>query len=97
MSNAPYLLPKARTGYRMGDGEVVDAVVNDGLWCAFEHVHMGEEAEIVADKRTASRARRRIELAYESHMKAQAATEAGRFKREIVPIEIARQEGRDRR
>src|SRR6266699_2874248 len=41
MSNAPYLLPKARTGYRMGDGKLVDAVVNDGLWCAFEDVHMG--------------------------------------------------------
>src|SRR5262249_1647334 len=44
MSNAPYLLPKARTGYRMGTGELVDAVVHDGLWCAFEGVHMGEEA-----------------------------------------------------
>src|SRR5215471_10569935 len=46
MSNAPYLLPKARTGYRMGNGELVDSVVTDGLWCAFENVHMGEEAEI---------------------------------------------------
>src|SRR5689334_14193780 len=50
MSNAPYLLPKARTGYRMGDGTLVDSVVTDGLWCAFEGIHMGEEAEIVADK-----------------------------------------------
>src|SRR5947208_8472825 len=50
MSNAPYLLLKARTGYRMGDGKIVDAVVHDGLWCAFENIHMGEEAEIIAEK-----------------------------------------------
>src|SRR6478672_6841265 len=47
MSNAPYLLPTARTGFRMGDAKAVDAVVHDGLWCAFEHVHMGEEAEVI--------------------------------------------------
>ncbi len=92
MSNAPYLLPKGRTGYRMGNGEVVDAVVNDGLWCAFENIHMGEEAEIVADKFSISR-EAQDRLAYESHMKAQAATEAGRFKDEIVPIEIAQRGG----
>jgi acetyl-CoA C-acetyltransferase len=92
MSNAPYLLPKGRTGYRMGNGEVVDAVVNDGLWCAFENIHMGEEAEIVADKFSISR-EAQDQLAYESHMKAQAATEAGRFKDEIVPIEIAQRGG----
>jgi acetyl-CoA C-acetyltransferase len=50
MSNAPYLLIKARTGYRMGNGEVVDSVVHDGLWCAFENIHMGSEAEIIAEK-----------------------------------------------
>ncbi len=50
MSNAPYLLTKARTGYRMGNAEMIDAVVHDGLWCAFENVHMGEEAEVIADK-----------------------------------------------
>ena len=50
MSNAPYMLPKARTGYRMGNGEIVDSVVHDGLWCAFENIHMGEEAEVIADK-----------------------------------------------
>jgi acetyl-CoA C-acetyltransferase len=92
MSNAPYLLPKGRTGNRMGNGEVVDAVVNDGLWCAFENIHMGEEAEIVADKFSISR-EAQDQLAYESHMKAQAATEAGRFKDEIVPIEIAQRGG----
>src|SRR5712691_2648437 len=50
MSNAPYLLPKARTGYRMGDGKIIDSVVHDGLWCAFEDIHMGNEAEIIAEK-----------------------------------------------
>ncbi|HEY7341469.1 MAG TPA: acetyl-CoA C-acyltransferase, partial [Ktedonobacterales bacterium] len=92
MSNAPYLLPKGRTGYRMGNGEIIDAVVNDGLWCAFEHIHMGEEAEIIADKFDISR-EAQDRLAYESHMKAQAATESGRFADEIVPIEIADRKG----
>ena len=92
MSNAPYLLPKGRTGYRMGNGEIVDSVVNDGLWCAFEHIHMGEEAEIIADKFEVSR-EAQDQLAYESHMKAQAATEAGRFKDEMVPVEIAQKKG----
>src|SRR5579863_8511404 len=50
MSNAPYLLKQARTGYRMGDGTLIDAVVHDGLWCAFECMHMGNEAEIIAEK-----------------------------------------------
>src|SRR6185437_158616 len=55
MSNAPYLLPKARTGYRMGDATMVDSVVHDGLWCAIEHIHMGEEAEIVAEAYSVTR------------------------------------------
>jgi acetyl-CoA C-acetyltransferase len=92
MSNAPYLLPKGRTGYRMGNGEIIDAVVNDGLWCAFEHIHMGEEAEIIADKFDISR-EAQDQLAYESHMKALAATESGRFADEIAPIEIADKKG----
>jgi acetyl-CoA C-acetyltransferase len=92
MSNAPYLLPKGRTGYRMGNGEIVDAVVNDGLWCAFEHIHMGEEAEIIADKFDISR-EAQDRLAYESHMKAEAATEAGRFADEMVPVEIPGKKG----
>src|SRR5712692_5303705 len=50
MSNAPYLLSKARTGYRLGNGEIIDAVVHDGLWCAFKDMHMGNEAEIIAEK-----------------------------------------------
>ncbi|HEY7848711.1 MAG TPA: acetyl-CoA C-acetyltransferase [Ktedonobacterales bacterium] len=92
MSNAPYLLPKARTGYRMGDATMVDAVVHDGLWCAMEHVHMGEEAEIVAEAYQVTRDEQ-DELAYHSHMKALAATEAGRFRDEIVPVEIPGKKG----
>jgi acetyl-CoA C-acetyltransferase len=92
MSNAPYLLPKARTGYRMGNAEIVDAVVHDGLWCAFEGVHMGEEAEIVAEKYEISR-EAQDNFAYQSHMKAAAATEAGRFHDEMVPIEIPQKKG----
>jgi acetyl-CoA C-acetyltransferase len=92
MSNAPYLLTKARTGYRMGDATMIDAVVHDGLWCAMEHVHMGEEAEIVADAYQVTR-EEQDELAYHSHMKAQAATEAGRFRDEIVPVEIPGKKG----
>src|SRR4026207_1085856 len=50
MSNAPYLLPKAREGYRMGNGVLVDAMINDGLWCAFENYHMGNTGEVVAER-----------------------------------------------
>lgn len=92
MSNAPYLLRKARTGYRMGNGEIIDAVVNDGLWCAFENIHMGNEAEIIAEKFGVTREEQdRLSLA--SHQKAAAATVAGRFKDEIVPIEIPQKKG----
>ncbi|HEX8983181.1 MAG TPA: acetyl-CoA C-acetyltransferase [Ktedonobacterales bacterium] len=92
MSNAPYLLPKARTGYRMGDGQIIDSVVHDGLWCAVENVHMGEEAEIVAEAYKVTR-EEQDELAYRSHKNAQAATEAGRFRDEITPIEVAGKKG----
>src|SRR5438270_11068293 len=50
LRNAPYLLTKARTGYRLGNGELIDAVVHDGLWCAFENIHMGSEAESIGEK-----------------------------------------------
>jgi acetyl-CoA C-acetyltransferase len=92
MSNAPYLLPKARTGYRMGNGQLVDSVVTDGLWCAIENVHMGEEAEIVAEKYGVTR-EMQDQFAYHSHMKAATATEAGKFHDEIVPVEIAQKKG----
>ncbi|HEV2580176.1 MAG TPA: acetyl-CoA C-acetyltransferase [Ktedonobacteraceae bacterium] len=92
MSNAPYLLPKARTGYRMGNGEIVDAVVHDGLWCAFEDVHMGNEAEIIADKFCVTRDEQ-DHFSLQSHQRAAAATAAGRFKDEIVPVEIKQKGG----
>src|SRR5579863_7698356 len=95
MSNAPYLLTKARTGYRMGDGTLVDSVVHDGLWCAFEDVHMGEEAEIIADKYGISR-EAQDQFAYQSHMKAHAATESGRFSDEILPVEVPGKKGATR-
>jgi acetyl-CoA C-acetyltransferase len=92
MSNAPYLLPQARTGYRMGDGKIVDAVVRDGLWCAFEDVHMGEEAEIIADKFGVTRVEQ-DDYALHSHQKAASATTQGLFKDEIIPIEIKQKKG----
>lgn len=92
MSNAPYLLPKARTGYRMGDGKLVDSVVNDGLWCAFEDIHMGNEAEIIAEKFHVTR-EEQDNFALRSHQNAAAATASGRFKDEIVPIEFKQKKG----
>ncbi len=92
MSNAPYLLPKARTGLRMGDATLVDAVVRDGLWCAFEDVHMGEEAEVVAEMYSVSR-EEQDQFAYASHMKANEATEAGRFRDEMVTVTIPQKKG----
>src|SRR5260370_32447477 len=92
MSNAPYLLPKGRTGYRMGNGEIVDSVVHDGLWCAFENIHMGNEAEVIAEKFGVTRDEQ-DHYSFLSQQKAAAATAAGRFKDEIVPIEIKQKKG----
>jgi acetyl-CoA C-acetyltransferase len=92
MSNAPYLIPKAREGYRLGNGELVDAMINDGLWCAFENYHMGCTGEVVADEYKVSRAEQ-DEFAVSSHRKAAAAIKAGRFKDEIVPVEIKQKKG----
>src|SRR2546421_7314371 len=92
MSNAPYLLTKARTGYPMGDGKKIDAVVHDGLWCAFENIHMGEEAEIIADKFGVTRDEQ-DQYSLQSHQRAAAATAAGLFKEEIVPIEVKQKKG----
>jgi acetyl-CoA C-acetyltransferase len=87
MSNAPYLLHKARTGYRMGNGEIVDSLIHDGLWCAFENIHMGNEAEIIAEKFGITRDEQ-DRFALQSHQRAAAATAAGRSKDEIVPVQI---------
>ena len=87
MSNAPYLLTRARTGYRMGNAEMIDAVVHDGLWCALENIHMGNEAEIIAEKFGVTRSEQ-DQFALQSHLRAAAATSAGRFKDEIIPVEV---------
>src|SRR5438876_36603 len=92
MSNAPYLLTKARTGYRMGNGELIDAVVHDGLWCAFENIHMGSEAEIIAEKFGVTR-NEQDQFALQSQQRAAAATASGRFKEEIVPVEVKQKKG----
>lgn len=92
MSNAPYLLPKAREGYRMGNGELVDSMINDGLWCAFENYHMGCTGEVVAEEYKVGRAEQ-DEFAVNSHRKAAAAITAGKFKDEIVPVEIPQKKG----
>ncbi len=87
MSRAPYLLPQARAGYRLGNGELVDAVVHDGLWCAFEHHHMGLSAEWIARSFDVSRAAQDA-FAAESHARAVAAQDAGAFEEEIAPVEV---------
>jgi len=92
MSNAPYLIPKAREGYRLGNGELIDSMINDGLWCAFENYHMGCTGEVVAEEYAISRAQQ-DEFAMNSHRKAAAAIKAGKFKDEIVPVEIKQRKG----
>lgn len=92
MSNAPYLLPQARKGLRMGDGKVVDSMVKDGLWCACDDQHMGMTAELVAAKYGIARSQQDA-YALESHRRAAAAQKAGWFTNEIVPINVASTKG----
>ncbi len=92
MSAAPYLLPRARFGYRMGHGEVLDHMIKDGLWCALEQCHMGNTAENVAREFEISRDDQ-DRFAYESHMKAARAWEEGRFREEVVPVEVPSRSG----
>lgn len=87
MSNAPYLLPKARGGFRLGDQSAVDGLVHDGLLDAYEGYHMGETGEIVAERHGVSRADA-DRFALESHRRAAAATAAGEFEEEIVAVEV---------
>jgi acetyl-CoA C-acetyltransferase len=94
MSAAPYLLPKARFGYRLGHGEVLDATLHDGLICAFEACHMGTHAERVAIARQISRADQDA-YALESHRRAIAAIDAGRFRDEIVPVPVRDPKGNE--
>ncbi|MGB9147003.1 MAG: acetyl-CoA C-acetyltransferase, partial [Acidobacteriaceae bacterium] len=87
MTNAPYLLPQARAGFRMGNQIAVDSMVNDGLWDAYNDFHMGQTAELVAEKYGITREDQDA-YALQSHAKAVAAWREGRFAEEIVPVEI---------
>jgi acetyl-CoA C-acetyltransferase len=92
MSNCPYLLPRAREGFRMGHGEVLDAMINDGLWCAFEQCHMGQSGEVVAEHYHVDRPAQ-DSFAARSHQKAAKATDAGWFKDEILPVSVPQRKG----
>lgn len=92
MSNAPYLLPKGRFGYRMGDGKIVDSMVYDGLTEIFNNYHMGVTAENIAKRWNISR-EEQDEFALQSQLKAEAAQKSGRFADEIVPVAIPQRKG----
>ena len=92
MSNTPYLITKARQGYRLGDGKLVDTLIRDGLWDAFEDYHMGNTAEVVVEKYKVTR-QEQDEYALNSHRKAVAAMQACRFQAEIVPVPIPQKNG----
>ena len=92
MSNCPYLLPNARSGYRLGHGQLLDSMVADGLWDAYEDFHMGMTGELVAEKYKISR-EEQDQFALESHQKAVRATKECRFESQILPIEIPQRKG----
>jgi acetyl-CoA C-acetyltransferase len=92
MTLGPYLLPKARQGYRLGNGVLVDATVHDGLWCSFQNQHMGTAAEWIAREYGLTR-QELDEYALGSHRKAIAAIQVGKFKAEVVPVEAPQRKG----
>jgi acetyl-CoA C-acetyltransferase len=92
MSNTPYALPRLREGLRMGNAQMLDLMIHDGLWCAFENWHMGQSGEIVASEHHVSREEQDA-YAAESHRRAAEATEAGWFRDEIVPISLPQKKG----
>jgi acetyl-CoA C-acetyltransferase len=92
MTNVPYYLPKARWGYRMGDGQLIDGVVHDGLFCAFGGVHMGVYGSEVAAEYGISR-QAQDEWAYRSHQRAMAAWDGGKFADEVLPVSIPQKKG----
>jgi acetyl-CoA C-acetyltransferase len=94
MNLAPYLLPNARFGYRLGDGKIVDSTVHDGLWCSIEGCHMGTHAERVAISEHVSRVDQDA-FALASHQRAIAAIDAGRFAEEITPVTVTDAKGRE--
>ncbi|HEU5317613.1 MAG TPA: acetyl-CoA C-acetyltransferase [Chloroflexota bacterium] len=92
MSNAPHLLPGSRTGTKMGDAKLIDHMVLDGLWCAWESHHMGESAEAIAARHGATR-QEQDEWSHRSHQRALDAIQSGRFKDEVAPVEITTRKG----
>ena len=93
MSNAPYLIPQARSGLRLGQGKLMDSIILDGLWDAYEDCHMGITAEVVAEK-YGIRREEQDAFALQSHRKAVAATRACRFESQMVPVEVSQGKGR---
>ena len=92
MSNCPYLLPQARTGYRLGDGKIVDSMIHDGLWDAYEDFHMGMTGELVAEIFGITR-QEQDRFAVESHQKAVRARKSCFFEAQILPIEVPQKKG----
>ena len=92
MSNAPYLVKGARTGLRLGNSEILDSMVTDGLWDVYENFHMGQTAELVAEKYGISR-QEQDQFAFESHQKAVRAIKSCFFAEQIVPVEIKQRKG----
>ena len=93
MTNAPYLLPGARGGYRMGNDEIVDSMIQDGLWCAFDAVHMGAGTESYVGKFGGITREMQDELAARSHERAAAASKEGRLAEETTPVEVPQRKG----
>ena len=92
MDMAPYMLPKARTGYRMGDGKLVDSMIHDGLWDAFNNKHMGDQSDDVNTEFSIGRAEQDA-WAARSHQRAASAIAQGKFADEIVPLEVPQRKG----
>jgi acetyl-CoA C-acetyltransferase len=92
MTNAPYVLPQARSGYRMGNGKIVDTMIHDGLWDPYDDMHMGNCGDMVAEKYGFTREAQDA-FATKSYQRAQAAQKEGKFKEEIVPVEVPQRRG----
>ncbi len=92
MSQAPYTLPKAREGHRMGHGQIIDTMIHDGLWDVYNQFHMGTAAEMCAKEHQVSR-QDQDAFAAESYRRAQAAIQEGKFKAEIVPVSVPQRKG----
>jgi acetyl-CoA C-acetyltransferase len=93
MTAAPYLLPGARAGYRMGDGDLVDSMIRDGLWCAFDAVHMGAGTDTYTGKFGGISREAQDEFAAKSHERAAAAIKEGRLATEISPVSVPQRKG----